>query len=171
MQQHNKKGQVSNLASNIILLGGAAIVLVMLLVILQSTRDIDVIKEAYDARINNESSYINVTGDTLAGVSYPGASNFAIVEARNRTSGLVIQSGNYTVNAITGVISNASSIQWSTVNVTYTFTHGGEAYSNANETLDGLGNFSDFWSIIVLAIVASVVLGIIFALFGGKGQR
>lgn len=50
-------------------------------------------------------------------------------------------------------------------NATSTVACGG-AYQAANETLTGLSSFGDFWTIIVLAIVAGLVIGIIFAAFG-----
>lgn len=54
-----------------------------------------------------------------------------------------------------------------------TQTSGTEAFSAANETVVGLGTFGDFWTIIVLAVIAAVVIGIIFSAFGGftKGSR
>lgn len=48
-----------------------------------------------------------------------------------------------------------------------TQTAGTEAYIAANATVDGLGTFGDFWTIIVLAIIAGLVIGIIFSAFGG----
>lgn len=51
-----------------------------------------------------------------------------------------------------------------------TQTAGTEAYTAANETVVGLGTFGDFWVIIVLAVVAAVVIGIIFGAFGGIGR-
>jgi len=50
-----------------------------------------------------------------------------------------------------------------------TQTTGTEAYNAANDTVVGLGTFGDFWEIIVLAVVAAVVIGILIASFGGKG--
>ena len=50
-----------------------------------------------------------------------------------------------------------------------TQTAGTEAFDAANQTVVGLGTFGDFWVIIVLAIVAAVVIGIIFSAFGGLG--
>lgn len=44
------------------------------------------------------------------------------------------------------------------------------AFITANKTVVGLGTFGDFWVIIVLAIVAAVVIGIIFGAFGGIGR-
>ena len=52
-----------------------------------------------------------------------------------------------------------------------TQTAGTEAYSAANETIVGLGTFADFWEIIVLAIVITVVIGLLLVVFGGRGRR
>jgi ABC-type branched-subunit amino acid transport system permease subunit len=46
-----------------------------------------------------------------------------------------------------------------------TQTVGTEAYQAANESLVGLGTFGDFVTIIVLAVVAAVVIGLIIAGF------
>ena len=46
-----------------------------------------------------------------------------------------------------------------------------EAYSAANLTVVGLGTFADFWEIIVLAIVITVVIGLLLVIFGGAGRR
>ena len=48
---------------------------------------------------------------------------------------------------------------------------GTEAYTAANETLVGLGTFADFWEIIVLAIVITVVIGLLLVVFGGRSRR
>ena len=44
-------------------------------------------------------------------------------------------------------------------------------YDTANDTLVGMTAFSDFWEIIVLAIVISVVIGLLLVVFGGSRQR
>ena len=46
-----------------------------------------------------------------------------------------------------------------------------EAYEAANLTVVGLGTFADFWEIIVLAIVITVVIGLLLVIFGGAGGR
>jgi len=45
------------------------------------------------------------------------------------------------------------------------------AYEAGNETVVGLGTFADFWEIIVLAIVITVVIGLLLIVFGGKRVR
>lgn len=52
-----------------------------------------------------------------------------------------------------------------------TQTAGTEAYDAANETLVGLGTFADFWEIIVLAIVITVVISLLLVVFGGSRRR
>lgn len=49
-----------------------------------------------------------------------------------------------------------------------TQTSGTDAFVAANKTLVGLGTFADFWEIIVLAIVITVVIGLLLLVFGGK---
>ena len=52
-----------------------------------------------------------------------------------------------------------------------TQTSGTEAYTAANLTVTGLGTFADFWEIIVLAIVITVVIGLLLVVFGGGRRR
>jgi len=52
-----------------------------------------------------------------------------------------------------------------------TQTSGTEAYDAANKTVIGLGTFADFWEIIVLAIVITVVIGLLLVIFGGTARR
>ena len=47
----------------------------------------------------------------------------------------------------------------------------GPAYDAGNKTLVGLGTFADFWEIIVLAIVITVVIGLLLVVFGGRRSR
>jgi len=54
-----------------------------------------------------------------------------------------------------------------------TQTAGTEAFSAANESLVGLGTFADFVPIIVIAVAASVIIGLIllgFAFSARKGR-
>ena len=44
------------------------------------------------------------------------------------------------------------------------------AYAAANLTVVGLGTFADFWEIIVLAIVITVVIGLLLVVFGGQRE-
>ena len=52
-----------------------------------------------------------------------------------------------------------------------TQTAGTDAFTAANDTLIGLGTFGDFWEIIVLAVVITVVIGLLLTVFGGTRGR
>jgi len=52
-----------------------------------------------------------------------------------------------------------------------TQTAGTEAYQAANDTIVGLSTFADFWEIIVLAVVITVVIGLLLVVFGGRTVR
>jgi len=45
------------------------------------------------------------------------------------------------------------------------------AFIEANKTLVGLATFGDFWEIIVLAIVITIVIGLLLTVFGGRRAR
>lgn len=47
----------------------------------------------------------------------------------------------------------------------------GEAFDGANATIIGVGTFADFFTIIVLAIVITIVIGMLLSLFGGRTVR
>jgi len=42
---------------------------------------------------------------------------------------------------------------------------GTEAYSAANETIVGMGTFGDYWDLIVLAIVITVIISLLLVVF------
>jgi len=46
----------------------------------------------------------------------------------------------------------------------------GEAFDATNQTLVGMGTFANFWEIIVLAIVITIVIGLLLVVFGGRNR-
>ena len=47
----------------------------------------------------------------------------------------------------------------------------GEAAAAINDTILGVGTFGDFFTIIVLAIVITIVIGLLLTMFGGRRIR
>lgn len=45
---------------------------------------------------------------------------------------------------------------------------GSTAWTAANDTITGLASFSDFWEIIVLAVVIAVVIGLLISVFSAR---
>ena len=56
-------------------------------------------------------------------------------------------------------------------NLRDTQTAGSDAFEAANDTIIGLSTFADFWEIIVLAIVITIVIGLLLVVFGGGARR
>ena len=56
-------------------------------------------------------------------------------------------------------------------NLRDTQTAGSDAFEAANDTIIGLATFADFWEIIVLAIVITIVIGLLLVVFGGGARR
>jgi len=50
-------------------------------------------------------------------------------------------------------------------------TSGTEAYDAANETIVGMGKFADYWDLIVLAIVITVVISLLLVVFSLQRVR
>jgi len=168
-----KKGQVNTLAPAILSLVFAAIVLVMGLVVTQSAVDTrDGTQTGTVAA--NETLTISGAGvtDAITHATDCGYASWTPTAVYNDTDSgnqtLVITT-DYTVNT-DGTLTNVT--YWENpIFVTYTYTWGGEACIAGNKTVYGLGSFADFWEIIVLAIVITVVIGLLLVIFGGSRRR
>lgn len=174
--KNNRKGQLSTLTPGILSLVIAIIVLVMGIVIIQEIRDADIIDQSESSSFVNETlTTVTETGENLFCNSNPasvcGAGTFT-----NATTGAVIPSTNFTQTNCNVVYSGgggdslgANNSDW---NVTYSCRYGGETFLSSNASLVGLANFSDFIPIIVIALAASIIIGLI--LFGfafGRRER
>jgi len=171
-----KKAQVSSLAPAIIAMILAAFVLVTGLIMLQALRDVDSLdQELSITNINETVASVSETGTQVADVDAAAFNNFAISECINATTGDVIPTTNYTIIDV-GYIAftagaDAAGANNSDWNCTYSYTAGGSAFLGTNKTLVGLATFGSFWEIIVLAIVITIVIGLLLTVFGGRRAR
>jgi len=172
----SKKGQVQSIAPSIIALMFAGIVLILGLIVTQSLTDTGIVREANSGSAINETlTTVSEKGEVVSSAARPGFTSFSVAIVTNATDGVLIPSNNYTVSS-TGRISfltpggntDFNNTNW---NVTYSYKYGGEAYESSNATVVGLGTFGDFWEIIVLAIVISVVIGLLLVTFSARKGR
>jgi len=166
----SKRGQLSGLPNSVIVLVIAAIFLVMGVIILGGIQETDIVAKSLSTSVANET--VTPTG---VAVSLNGASACKSVCTlgliNNDTNDIIITAGNYTfVNADCTIVNLTSEFPnaW---NVTYSYTSGGEACDSANLTVGGLASFADFWEIIVLAVVITIVIGLLLVVFGGRRVR
>lgn len=164
MDTRNKKGQMGILVPSILALVIAAFVLVLGLQLLGGFQGAT---DNYSTTAVNESGgFINQTGYTLARYATFGFHSPAIVTIINATSGAVVPGTDYTLTG--NVLTNKTAKLWQTVNITYTYGYGQEAYSASNKSIVGTGSFADFWEIIILAVVISVIIGLLLVVLGSR---
>lgn len=106
----------------------------------------------------NETGWINQSGYTLGNVGANGFTNPSIVTIINASSNLSIGSGNYSLSNA-GVLTNASSVVWSSVKITYTYTYDAnntatEAITDTTTSIAGVSS----WFPIIITITVMVAL-------------
>lgn len=86
-----------------------------------------------------------------------------VSRVENASGGELITVGNYTVNSLQGYITNTTDYylggDW---NVTYTYLSGGGNCEGIDLTEEGLQGIPDWFTIIVIVVIAGLVLGIVF---------
>ena len=171
----SRKGQtVQSLPMLIMTLVFAAVVLVMGLIVTQSLQDTTDGDQTGTISTNETLTIINDTGTTEAIDNFVacGYASFTPLTVFNSSNDEALTlTTHYTVNSATGTLSNVSDVDGDDWYITYTYTWGGIACESANSTVVGLGTFADFWEIIVLAIVITVVIGLLLVVFGGRRER
>ena len=168
---NSKKGQVTTIAPTIIVLIVAATILILGIVVVQSIRDTDIISKAVGGTVTGETlTTVTETGELLAHSTDP-AFVFTITTLTN-TTGFVIPTDNFTAGT-DGRISFIGDTEFNNTdwNASYTFSAGDLVFTDTNKTLTGLGTFGDFWEIIVLAIIISLVIGLLLTVFGTSRNR
>jgi len=163
----NNRGQLQTLAPSLIALVLASVLLIFGIVMLQEFRDTDVVAKANTATITNQAMGTVVSGTEVI-LSTESACSITSLAVTNET-GAVINAANYTYTGctVTGTPDATTNTTLKVWNATYTFTYGDEVYTAATSTVTGMGTFGDFWEIIVLAIVISIVIGLLLMAFGG----
>ena len=142
-----------------------------------------VLEEYAEGMIDDTGTVINETvtqielaaNDTVDSAGACNFENFAITEILNATTAIVINSGNYTTNAATGMLANLTS-EYSKTDwyASYTYDYGGVG---CNVTVDLTREVEDNVSIAgmvltiaLIGIVLSILIGL-FYVFTGGGRR
>jgi len=168
----DKRGQVNTLAPAILALVFAGIVLVFGMVMSQELRDTT--KGATSVSVANETiGAFTGSNQTVSGAAICGFGTATSYVVYNSTGDVLVPTDNYTAYSDGNIINVSGSEihdKWAW-QVSYNYNWGDEACVGANATVVGLGTFADFWEIIVLAIVITVVIGLLLIIFGGAGRR
>ena len=126
---------------------------------------------------NETGAFVNATGYKVDGSNGCGITDLAKTEVTNATNGtagfptLIVGAANFTFDTSNGVIANATSFNFNSANVSYTYTQGSEA-CNASESL--VTEFSNYTSLIGLVgtiIFLGLVIGVLVTAFAFGGRR
>jgi hypothetical protein len=162
MQIQKKAVDLTDLAIGIVVLG---IFVSIGAYILTNLRDSKLTDLTVLTKVNEVLTF---TGNTATLTNTWGR---AVINVTNGTTGNIVAPGNYSVSisSVDGTISITnltSTLQPWNVSYTYYNTTSRPDYTLANQSAIGLGEYGNWFKIIVIVGVASLVLGIIFMSFG-----
>lgn len=175
MMKINKKAQtLGGVYSGILIIAAIGIMLALVMYILTSMGSSFQAQETAATVTNETGTFINATGDTLAGASALDAADFVITAvwaSQHGAYNISVPTTNVTVSS-TGVVTNATATTYALASVSYTYTYTADTTSS-NATTTIVEDFVDFlpWlGIILLVLAAGVVLFIVIRSFAGTGR-
>lgn len=168
----NKKGGL--VGDLIVGVGGLVVLTILVFVVVSSILNADILDtEQAGITVLNEVGWANATNYQLGGTANTTNTAFTIIAAANRTNfaaPTVIALGNFTVNSLTGIVTNATEIAWSNVTYNYTTLHtvdsSEQTLANAMSTnlTEGVQNVSEKIPTILLIGAVVLLFGIIVLL-------
>ena len=118
----------------------------------------------------NESGSLVTAGYQLLGMLKCNAGGATVATVINGTDGVVLSATNYTV--VGGRITNASVVEYSTVNITYTYTFSDSAACNVTTALnDELSDNTSIGGIILTISLVGIILSILLGIFVASKRK
>lgn len=167
--KQNKKGSMSaleNVMTGLGVVGGIIILILAFSFVFVSMRS--EFPQVNSATLNETGAWFNSSGYTVDDADSTGFGNFAVTEARNGTSGAVIASGNYTVNSATGVVTNATSKVWGTVQLDYTYDSDGSDRLAIDTSRTGFIAMIPLLGLVLLVVVLAAIIAVVLSMYIGK---
>ena len=174
--EKNKRGNMELVVPAVLTIAFMAILLIFVLILLSELLS-NTADTAYT--INNETlTTVDDSGEYTKNISLCGFNSFTVTSAHVATGVFteLIDPGNYTVESsgrvyYSSTIVNAS-INGTNWNISGTLNYGdNEACYAGNETVSGMGKFGDYTDLIVLAVVISIIVGLLLVVFSTSKVR
>jgi len=171
MKINNKKGiELSNAFGAVLAVVLVAVLVIIAIFIFQTLTT--GLEATQDIVVTNESGgFINGSGYTVDTAGDCNFGSFAVTEAFNATDETAIVAANYTVNADTGVIVNATG-EWTTSDAefNYTYSRGGAACTASEDMITQFATYPALVGLVGTIVFLGLVIGILVAsfVFGGK---
>jgi len=163
-EMKDKKGQISSLVGIIGTLLVVALLIGSGLVIMGKFSEQDALFVS-ETVTNETEAWINETGYTLSAEAGSQTNNFVITSVKSASGGsynLTLLSGNYTVNARTGLVTNASTATFTNVSISYTYDKGAESWVGINSSIEAMNTVPELLGLIILIVMIGIVLAIVF---------
>lgn len=128
-------------------------------------------------RVNNESGFINSTGDFLNSITVPGFTNPAILIVINGSNGAIIPTTNFTLRSDGFYQNSSTSAQfWQNVNITYTYNYNSQAANQVDtillNTSTGIVNFftavNPVYAILAILVIILVLVVLVRVVAGNE---
>ena len=153
----------------------AAIILIFALMMTQGLFDSSTVKHAYTSPVKNET--LTTVTEAIHNVAMRGSCGFIMLSGAvvtNATTNTLIPATNYTLDTTQGTIyfsgnaAEANGFNNSNWNISYSYQYGLTSCTATNKTMIGLGKFGDYWDLMVLAIIITVIISLLLVVFAGR---
>lgn len=161
MDKSKRGGVVGDLITGT---GGLIVLTIVILVIVSTLLGANLLRgTATTTSASDTNIGINSTGHTLASFDVLNR-GYTVTEVLNNTnSSQVVGLGNFTLNTATGLLTNATSINWISANVTYSYF----TPTTYEDAADGMGaNFTGGIDNVSTKIPTILLIGAVVLLFG-----
>ena len=162
-QSKKKGGLIGNLIAGV---GSLIVLTIVIFVVVSSILDANILGTSQTTvSVNNEIGWGNATDYQLGVVANSSNTAFTLTNASNYTSKLLIGLGNFTVNSVTGIVTNSTVTAWHNVSYNYTYAH----TLNSNEQTiaeDMNKNFTEGIQNVSEKIPTILLIGAVILLFG-----
>lgn len=164
-----KKGQLGGLQGAVFTLILVGIVIAAGFFVIQEFYEQDQLSDTAGT-VNNESGiYLNGTTYTVASATKPCFNTFVVTSVIDQLTNVTLDAGNYTTNAATGTIVNASDDANATQNhyISYTYQYGEASCTGVNQTLDAMSTIPELLPLIILIVIIGIILSVLFTTIPG----
>ena len=178
--KENKKGVfgLTSVQSFFTIILGIALLAYVIIVIMGTLNDSDILKgNSLTQVVFNETGHINASGYTLQNTSANGFSAIKIIIARN-SSGTIIPATNYSLDTITGIVTNATSLTYADSNFTWSYKYNSKSQDNVENILlntsEGVSSFfssiNPVYAILAILVIILVLIVLVRVVSGGTGE-
>lgn len=178
LKMKSKKGQIGGLQGFVMTLIIVGVVLSAGFFIMQEFFEQEEFYDTVGTVVHETGLNLSPAASTVATASTPGFNTFSVSACQCNVTGAsvgeyceanqTIVAANYTADAETGIIINASTTGYDLVACNYTYLYGESGYVGVNDTLDAMTTIPNLLPLIILIMIVGIILAVIFTAIPGS---